>query len=156
MALKIGQEAPFWKGINQHGESISSEGLMGKKTILFFYPKASTPGCTVEACNFRDHYEDLVDKGFEVVGVSADSVKRQLNFSTKQKLNFSLIADEEKSIISAFEAWGNKKFMGKEYMGILRTTFIVDKQGRLAHVMDKVKTKSHHDDVLALLAELDA
>ena len=150
MALKIGQEAPSWKGINQHGESISSEGLMGKKTILFFYPKASTPGCTVEACNFRDHYEDLVDKGFEVVGVSADSVKRQLNFSAKQKLNFSLIADEEKSIISAFEAWGNKKFMGKEYDGIFRHTYVIDEQGKIEHVLDKVKTKEATEQILLL------
>ena len=150
MALKLGQEAPFWKGINQHGESISSEGLMGKKTILFFYPKASTPGCTVEACNFRDHYEDLVDKGFEVVGVSADSVKRQLNFSTKQKLNFSLIADEEKSIISAFEAWGNKKFMGKEYDGIFRHTYVIDEQGKIEHVLEKVKTKEATEQILLL------
>ncbi|MEJ6567005.1 MAG: thioredoxin-dependent thiol peroxidase [Flavobacteriales bacterium] len=150
MALKIGQEAPSWKGINQHGESISSEGLMGKKTILFFYPKASTPGCTVEACNFRDHYEDLVDKGFEVVGVSADSVKRQLNFSAKQKLNFSLIADEEKSIISAFEAWGNKKFMGKEYDGIFRHTYVIDEQGKIEHVLEKVKTKEATEQILLL------
>ena len=150
MALKIGQEAPFWKGINQHGESISSEGLMGKKTILFFYPKASTPGCTVEACNFRDHYEDLVDKGFEVVGVSADSVKRQMNFSAKQKLNFSLIADEEKSIISAFEAWGNKKFMGKEYDGIFRHTYVIDEQGKIEHVLEKVKTKEATEQILLL------
>jgi peroxiredoxin Q/BCP len=150
MALKIGQEAPSWKGINQHGESISSEGLMGKKTILFFYPKASTPGCTVEACNFRDHYEDLVDKGFEVVGVSADSVKRQLNFSAKQKLNFSLIADEEKFIISAFEAWGNKKFMGKEYDGIFRHTYVIDEQGKIEHVLEKVKTKEATEQILLL------
>ena len=150
MALKIGQDAPSWKGINQHGESVSSEGLMGKKTILFFYPKASTPGCTVEACNFRDHYEDLVDKGFEVVGVSADSVKRQLNFSTKQKLNFSLIADEEKSIISAFEAWGNKKFMGKEYDGIFRHTYVIDEQGKIEHVLEKVKTKEATEQILLL------
>ena len=150
MALKIGQEAPSWKGINQHGESISSEGLMGKKIILFFYPKASTPGCTVEACNFRDHYEDLVDKGFEVVGVSADSVKRQLNFSAKQKLNFSLIADEEKSIISAFEAWGNKKFMGKEYDGIFRHTYVIDEQGKIEHVLEKVKTKEATEQILLL------
>ena len=150
MALKIGQDAPSWKGINQHGESISSEGLMGKKTILFFYPKASTPGCTVEACNFRDHYEDLVDKGFEVVGVSADSVKRQLNFSAKQKLNFSLIADEEKMIITAFEAWGNKKFMGKQYDGIFRHTYVIDELGKIEQVLEKVKTKEATEQILSL------
>jgi len=150
MALKIGQDAPSWKGINQHGESISSEGLMGKKTILFFYPKASTPGCTVEACNFRDHYEDLVDKGFEVIGVSADSVKRQLNFSAKQKLNFSLIADEEKMIITAFEAWGNKKFMGKQYDGIFRHTYVIDELGKIEQVLEKVKTKEATEQILSL------
>ena len=150
MALKIGQDAPSWKGINQHGESISSEDLMGKKTILFFYPKASTPGCTVEACNFRDHYEDLVDKGFEVVGVSADSVKRQLNFSAKQKLNFSLIADEEKMIITAFEAWGNKKFMGKQYDGIFRHTYVIDELGKIEQVLEKVKTKEATEQILSL------
>lgn len=150
MALKIGQDAPSWKGINQHGESISSESLMGKKTILFFYPKASTPGCTVEACNFRDHYEDLVDKGFEVIGVSADSVKRQLNFSAKQKLNFSLIADEEKMIITAFEAWGNKKFMGKQYDGIFRHTYVIDELGKIEQVLEKVKTKEATEQILSL------
>jgi peroxiredoxin Q/BCP len=150
MALKIGQDAPSWKGINQHGDSISSEGLMGKKTILFFYPKASTPGCTVEACNFRDHYEDLVDKGFEVIGVSADSVKRQLNFSAKQKLNFSLIADEEKMIITAFEAWGNKKFMGKQYDGIFRHTYVIDELGKIEQVLEKVKTKEATEQILSL------
>ena len=108
MALKIGQKAPAWSGVNQHGESISSDQYLGKKVILFFYPKASTPGCTLEACNFRDHYSELSEKGFEVVGVSADSVKRQSNFATKQSLNYNLIADEEKSIIMAFEAWGWK------------------------------------------------
>ncbi|MDE0986978.1 MAG: thioredoxin-dependent thiol peroxidase, partial [Schleiferiaceae bacterium] len=143
-------DAPSWKGINQHGESISSEGLMGKKTILFFYPKASTPGCTVEACNFRDHYEDLVDKGFEVIGVSADSVKRQLNFSAKQKLNFSLIADEEKMIITAFEAWGNKKFMGKQYDGIFRHTYVIDELGKIEQVLEKVKTKEATEQILSL------
>ena len=150
MALKIGQDAPSWKGINQHGESISSEDLMGKKTILFFYPKASTPGCTVEACNFRDHYEDLVDKGFEVIGVSADSVKRQLNFSAKQKLNFSLIADEEKMIITAFEAWGNKKFMGKQYDGIFRHTYVIDELGKIEKKKKKVKTKEATEQILSL------
>ena len=150
MALKIGQDAPSWKGINQHGESISSEDLMGKKTILFFYPKASTPGCTVEACNFRDHYEDLIDKGFEVVGVSADSVNRQLNFSAKQKLNFSLIADEEKMIITAFEAWGNKKFMGKQYDGIFRHTYVIDELGKIEQVLEKVKTKEATEQILSL------
>ncbi|CAI8339344.1 MAG: Putative peroxiredoxin bcp [Cryomorphaceae bacterium] len=150
MALQIGQEAPAWSGVNQHGETISSEGFKGKKIILFFYPKASTPGCTAEACNFRDHYADLAAKGFEVVGVSADSVKRQLNFATKQELNYNLIADEEKSIIEAFEAWGLKKFMGREFDGIYRHTYVIDENGVIEQVLEKVKTKEATEQILAL------
>lgn len=150
MALKIGQKAPAWSGVNQNGENISSEQFLGKKVILFFYPKASTPGCTVEACNFRDNYADLAAKGFEVVGVSADSVKRQSNFATKQELNYNLIADEEKSIIMAFEAWGWKKFMGKEYEGIYRHTYIIDEAGMIEQVLEKVKTKEATEQVLEL------
>ncbi len=150
MALKIGQKAPAWSGVNQNGETISSEQFLGKKVILFFYPKASTPGCTVEACNFRDNYADLAAKGFEVVGVSADSVKRQSNFATKQELNYNLIADEEKSIIMAFEAWGWKKFMGKEYEGIYRHTYVIDEEGVIEQVLEKVKTKEATEQVLAL------
>lgn len=150
MALKIGQKAPAWSGVNQNGETISSEQFLGKKVILFFYPKASTPGCTVEACNFRDNYADLAAKGFEVVGVSADSVKRQSNFATKQELNYNLIADEEKSIIMAFEAWGWKKFMGKEYEGIYRHTYVIDEAGMIVQVLEKVKTKEATEQVLEL------
>ncbi len=150
MALKIGQKAPAWSGVNQNGETISSEQFLGKKVILFFYPKASTPGCTVEACNFRDNYADLAAKGFEVVGVSADSVKRQSNFATKQELNYNLIADEEKSIIMAFEAWGWKKFMGKEYEGIYRHTYVIDEAGMIEQVLEKVKTKEATEQVLEL------
>lgn len=150
MALKIGQKAPAWSGVNQNGETISSEQFLGKKVILFFYPKASTPGCTVEACNFRDNYADLAAKGFEVVGVSADSVKRQSNFATKEELNYSLIADEEKSIIMAFEAWGWKKFMGKEYEGIYRHTYVIDEAGMIEQVLEKVKTKEATEQVLEL------
>lgn len=149
MALKIGQQAPTWSGINQHGEHINSSQFLGKKVILFFYPKASTPGCTVEACNFRDHHADLAEKGFEVVGVSADSVKHQLNFASKQELNYNLIADEEKSIILAFEAWGWKKFMGKEYEGIYRHTYVIDEQGVIEQVLEKVKTKEATEQILA-------
>jgi len=150
MALEIGSTAPAFSGVNQHGDTISSEQFRGKKIILFFYPKASTPGCTVEACDFRDHYTDLVAKGFEVIGVSADSVKRQLNFATKQELNYNLIADEEKSIIEAYEAWGPKKFMGREFEGILRHTYVIDEEGKIEHFIGKVKTKEAVDQVLAL------
>ena len=150
MALEIGSVAPAFSGVNQNGETITSEQFRGKKIILFFYPKASTPGCTVEACDFRDHYSDLAAKGFEVIGVSADSVKRQLNFATKQELNYNLIADEEKSIITAFEAWGPKKFMGREFDGIYRHTYVIDEKGKIEHFIGKVKTKEAVDQVLAL------
>ena len=150
MALEIGSVAPAFSGVNQNGETITSEQFRGKKIILFFYPKASTPGCTVEACDFRDHYADLAAKGFEVIGVSADSVQRQLNFAAKQELNYNLIADEEKSIIMAYEAWGWKKFMGNEYEGIYRYTYVIDEQGKIEHFIGKVKTKEAVDQVLAL------
>jgi len=150
MALEIGSAAPAFSGVNQYGETIHSEQFRGKKIILFFYPKASTPGCTVEACDFRDHYADLVAKGFEVVGVSADSVKRQLNFATKQELSYNLIADEEKTIIEAYEAWGPKKFMGREFDGILRHTYVIDEAGKIEHFIGKVKTKEAVAQVLSL------
>lgn len=151
MALKIGQKAPDWSGLNQNGQLISSKEFLGKKIILFFYPKASTPGCTVEACNFRDHYSELSKKGLEVIGVSADSVKSQNNFASKQELNYNLIADEDKSIIMAFEAWGWKKFMGKEYEGIYRHTYVIDEEGLIEKVIEKVKTKEATEQVLELL-----
>ena len=151
MALKIGQKAPDWSGVNQNGQLISSKEFLGKKIILFFYPKASTPGCTVEACNFRDHYSELSKKGLEVIGVSADSVKSQNNFASKQELNYNLIADEDRSIIMAFEAWGWKKFMGKEYEGIYRHTYVINEEGVIEKVIEKVKTKEATEQVLELL-----
>lgn len=149
MALEIGSVAPAFKGVNQHGETIALDQFRGKKVILFFYPKASTPGCTMEACNFRDHYADLSAKGFEVMGVSADSVKRQLNFATKQELSYNLIADEEKSIINAYHAWGPKKFMGREFDGIYRHTYVIDEEGKIEQFIDKVKTKESAEQILA-------
>ena len=151
MALKIGQKAPDWSGVNQNGQLISSKEFLGKKIILFFYPKASTPGCTIEACNFRDHYSELSKKGLEVIGVSADSVKSQNNFASKQELNYNLIADEDRSIIMAFEAWGWKKFMGKEYEGIYRHTYVINEEGVIEKVIEKVKTKEATEQVLELL-----
>ncbi|MEY2964019.1 MAG: hypothetical protein RL754_1280 [Bacteroidota bacterium] len=150
MALSIGTPAPVFEGTNQHGENIKLTQFKGKKVILFFYPKASTPGCTMEACSFRDHYTELAEKGFEVIGVSADSVKRQLNFAAKQELNYNLIADEEKTIITAYQAWGPKKFMGREFDGIYRHTYVIDEEGVIAHVIEKVKTKEAAEQILAL------
>jgi len=139
--LKIGDQAPEFKGVDQNGEAVSSADYAGKKRIVFFYPKASTPGCTAESCNFRDHYSDWQKKGYEIIGISADSVKRQKNFATKNELPYTLIADEEKEIIKAFGAWGPKKLYGREYEGIYRYTFVIDETGKIVHILHKVKTK---------------
>lgn len=139
--LKIGDLAPDFKGVDQEGNPVSYTDYKGKKLIVFFYPKASTPGCTAESCNFRDHYKDWKAKGYEVVGVSADSVKRQKNFATKNELPYKLIADENLEVIKAFGAWGPKKLYGREYEGIYRYTFVVDEEGKIEHILHKIKTK---------------
>ena len=146
--LKIGDKAPGFTAKDQHGKTINLEDFKGKKVVLFFYPKASTPGCTVEACNLRDNYQTFQSKGYEILGVSADSEKKQLNFSTKQKLPYSLLADEDKEVIMAYGVWGPKKFMGKEYDGIHRTTFVIDEDGKIEDVITKVKTKDHSAQIL--------
>lgn len=148
--LKKGDKSPEFEGIDQDGNKISSKDYKGKKFVIYFYPKASTPGCTAESCNLRDNENALKAKGFEIIGVSADSVQRQKNFSTKNNLPFPLIADEEKKIITAFGVWGRKKFMGKEYDGIIRTTFIIDENGVIENVIEKVKTKEHSKQILEL------
>lgn len=147
--LNIGDKAPAFEATDQNGNTIKLEDFMGKKVVLFFYPKASTPGCTAEACNLRDNYQSFLAKGYAVVGVSADSVKRQLNFSNKNELPYSLLADEDKAVIEAYGVWGPKKFMGKTYDGIHRTTFIIDENGRIEDVITKVKTKDHAAQILA-------
>ncbi len=146
--LKAGDKVPNFKGKDQDGNSISLSDYKGKRLIVFFYPKASTPGCTVEACNLRDNYKLLQDEGYELLGVSADSQKRQTNFRNKYNFPFSLLADEEKEVINAFGVWGLKKFMGREYDGIHRKTFIINEKGLVEMVIDKVKTKHHADQIL--------
>jgi len=146
--LKIGDKAPGFTAKDQHGKTIKLEDFKGKKVVLFFYPKASTPGCTVEACNLRDNYQSFQSKGYDILGVSADSEKRQLNFSTKQELPYSLLVDEDKEVIMAYGVWGPKKFMGKEYDGIHRTTFVIDEDGNIEDVITKVKTKDHSAQIL--------
>lgn len=148
--LKQGDKVPNFTVNNQDGEPISLSDYKGKKLVVFFYPKASTPGCTAEACNLTDNYKLLQEKGFEILGVSADSEKRQTNFKNKYKFPFPLLADEEKEVINAFGVWGEKKFMGKTYDGIHRKTFLVDENGVVAHVIDKVKTKDHAAQILEL------
>ncbi len=151
ITLKVGDKAPEFEVNNQKGELIKLSDFLGKKVVLFFYPKASTPGCTVESCNLRDNYSEFIDRGYDVIGVSADSEKRQLNFSVKNELPYSLLADEEKEVINAYGVWGAKKFMGKEYDGIHRTTFIIDEKGLIENIIVKVKTKEHTNQIFGRL-----
>ena len=146
--LQAGDKAPNFKVNDQNGNSISSEDYKGKKWVVFFYPKASTPGCTAEVCNLRDNYKELQDQGYELLGVSADSEKRQLNFKEKYKLPFPLLADENKEVLNAFGVWGPKKFMGREFNGIHRKTFVINENGIIDRVIDKVKTKDHAAQIL--------
>ncbi|GAA0761960.1 thioredoxin-dependent thiol peroxidase [Psychroflexus lacisalsi] len=146
--LKAGDKAPNFEGKDQDGNAHTLKDYKGKKLVVFFYPKASTPGCTAEACNLRDNWETFQEKGYEILGVSADSKKRQQNFKTKYELPFPLLADEDKEVIQAFGVWGPKKFMGKEYDGIHRTTFIIDEEGKIEEVIAKVKTKAHAEQIL--------
>jgi len=146
--LKVGDKAPNFSGFDQDGNTISLADYAGKKLVVFFYPKASTPGCTAEACNLNDNYDRFKAQGYEILGVSADSPKRQSNFKNKYGFQYPLIADEDKSVIEAFGVWGPKKFMGKEYDGIHRTTFIIDESGVLSDVIRKVKTKEHTSQIL--------
>lgn len=146
--LKVGDKVPNFKSIDQDGNTIQLNDYQGKKLVVFFYPKASTPGCTVEACNLRDNFELLKEKGFELLGVSADNQKRQTNFRNKYNFPFPLLADENKEVINTFGVWGLKKFMGREYDGIHRKTFLIDEKGFVARVIDKVKTMSHASQIL--------
>ena len=148
--LKKGEKAPEFEGTDQNGNTIKSSDYKGKKYVLFFYPKASTPGCTAEACDLQNNEKALKVKGYEIIGVSADSVRRQKNFATKYDLKYPLIADEDKKIIEAFGVWGRKKFMGREFDGILRTTFIINEKGIIENVIEKVKTKEHAKQILDL------
>ena len=155
MSLQIGDAAPDFTLPDQNGDSISLASLRGKKVVLYFYPKDDTPGCTKEACNFRDRWEQLKANNITVLGISKDGATSHSKFINKHELPFTLLTDEEPcAVASLYESYGLKKFMGREFMGVLRTSFIIGKDGRLKHVMDKVKTKSHHDDVMALVKEL--
>jgi peroxiredoxin Q/BCP len=146
--LKVGDKAPNFEALDQTGATIKLSDFKGKKLVLFFYPKASTPGCTAEACNLRDNYEMFLAKGYAVLGVSADAAKRQQNFIEKNNLPFPLLADEDKTVINAYGVWGPKKFMGREYDGIHRATFVIDENGILEDVITKVKTKDHAAQIL--------
>jgi len=147
-SLQIGDTAPKFQSFDEAGNSISLADYKGKKLVLFFYPKASTPGCTLEACNLSENYSRFTSLGYDVLGVSADSAKRQSNFKEKYGFPYPLLADEDKSVINAFGVWGPKKFMGKEYDGIHRTTFVIDAQGIIEDIIVKVKTKEHTSQIL--------
>ncbi len=146
--LKIGDKAPQFEALDSQGNTIKLSNYSGKKLVVFFYPKASTPGCTMEACNLRDNYNRFLDAGYEIIGVSADSAKRQQNFKDKKELPFPLLADEDKTVINAFGVWGEKKFMGRTYDGIHRITFIINEEGIIEDVITKVKTKQHAAQIL--------
>ena len=150
----IGKMAPAFSLLNQDGEKVALKDFKGEKNVvLYFYPKAMTPGCTVQACGIRDTKKKFSSTKTVVLGVSPDEPKRLVKFIEKEGLNFDLLSDPDHGIADKYGAWGPKKFMGKEYDGILRSTFIIGKDGKLKHVMDKVKTKSHHDDVLNWIKE---
>ena len=147
--LKQGDAVPNFSAKDDQGNTISLSDYKGKKLIVFFYPKANTPGCTAEACNLRDNYEALKAAGYELLGVSADSQKKQSNFKNKFEFPFPLLADEDKTVINAVGVWGLKKFMGREYDGIHRMTFLIDENGVVERVIEKVKTKDHAAQILA-------
>jgi thioredoxin-dependent peroxiredoxin len=146
--LKIGDKAPSFQGINENGEAVSLGDFKGRKLVLFFYPKDNTPGCTAEACSLRDSYTELRDKGFELLGISADDSKRHLKFKEKHNLPFPLIADTELIMLNAYGVWGEKKFMGRVYDGILRTTFVIDENGIIERIFNKIKTSDHAEQIL--------
>ena len=147
-SLKKGDKAPSFSALDQDGNSHKLADYAGKKLVVFFYPKANTPGCTAEACDLSNNYERFTSNNYAILGVSADSAKAQLKFKEKFDFPFPLLADEDKAVIQAFGVWGPKKFMGKEYDGIHRTTFVIDENGIIADVILDVKTKDHASQIL--------
>jgi thioredoxin-dependent peroxiredoxin len=146
--LKVGDNAPDFSAPDENGDIICLKDFQGKKLVLYFYPKDNTPGCTVESCNLRDNYKQLKKQGFEILGVSADSEKRHQNFIEKFDLPFHLLADTDKKVINDYGVWGPKKFMGKTYNGIHRTTFVIDESGIIVEVYTKVVTKAHAEQIM--------
>ncbi len=146
--LQVGDQLPEFESVNQDGETVKSSDFSGKKLIMFFYPKANTPGCTAEACDLNDNLTTLKKEGYEILGISADSISAQKKFHEKFGFQYSLIADESKDILQKFGVWQLKNFMGKEYMGIVRTTFLFDENGICTRVIEKVKTKDAAKQIL--------
>jgi len=148
MALTIGQKAPDFTGNDQDGNPVNLADFKGKKVVLYFYPKDNTPGCTSQACNLRDNYQELQNKGYVILGVSIDNEKSHQKFIQKQNLPFTLIADTDKKINELYGVWKEKSMYGRTYMGTVRTTFIIDENGNLEQIIDKVKTKDHSSQIL--------
>jgi peroxiredoxin Q/BCP len=146
--LNIGDKAPNFSCKNEKGELVSLKDFKGKNLVLYFYPKDDTPGCTAEACDLRDNYQNFLSKGFEILGVSPDSEKKHQKFIDKHELPFSLLADEDHSVAEAYGVWGEKSMYGKKYMGILRTTFVIDEKGKLSNIIEKVDTKAHSKQLI--------
>lgn len=151
MKLKIGDKAPDIQAVDHNGQPLSLSQFRGSKVILYFYPKDDTPGCTAEACNLRDNYDSLLQQGFKIIGVSADSAKSHQKFVSKYNLPFPLIPDTDKKIVNDYGVWGRKKFMGREYDGINRATFIISEDGNILNIFEKVDTKEHTAQILAEL-----
>ena len=152
--LKKGDKAPSFLLENYDGNQVSLDDFKGKNIIIWFFPKASTPGWTVEGCGFRDEFQDFKSSEYDIIGVSADPPKKQKKFVEKYDFPFYMLSDESKEMLKSYKVWALKKFMGKEYMGILRVTYIINKQGKIARVYDKVKTKTHAQDILSDIAKM--
>ena len=150
--LKEGDLAPAIEAVDQSGDMITLKEYRGKKIVLYFYPKDNTPGCTAESCDLRDNYSQFLEKGFEVIGVSADTEKSHQNFISKYKLPFRLISDVDKKVLQDYYAWGEKKSYGKTYMGVLRKTYIIDEKGYVEKIIEKVKTKEHSKQIFSELS----
>ena len=150
--LKVGDRAPAISAPDENGDLITLEEFRGKKLVLYFYPKDNTPGCTAEACDLRDNYAKFMDEGFEIIGVSADTQESHTKFKTKYDLPFRLISDEDHRVLKDYDAWGEKKMYGKSYMGVLRKTFIINEEGMVEKIIEKVKTKEHSKQIFAELS----
>ena len=155
LKLKTGDKAPEFNGIDQNGDTISLNAYFGKKVILYFYPKDNTPGCTVQACNLRDHFSELTNRGLHIIGVSADSTQKHQKFIEKYSLPFPLIADEGHDLLASYGVWGEKKFMGRVYDGIHRTTFIINENAIIEAIITKPKTKYHAEEIVEILDNLN-
>jgi peroxiredoxin Q/BCP len=148
MSLKIGDNAPDFEVNNQKGEAVKLSDYLGKKVVLYFYPKDNTPGCTAQACNLRDNFQSLTDNGYVVLGVSTDNEKKHQNFITKYELPFTLLADTDKVVHGLYDTWQEKQLYGKKYMGTVRTTFVINETGMIENIIEKVKTKEHFNQII--------